>query len=134
VIPVPDLGMPAGSVPYIPDKRRTGDVPRGDGFQAGLGPGAIQFLDVTLRWCRIVGNAPQMLTIPALEARFESLFAYPRQSGWHSLCTGRGLSAASIKSTPETPKPMTVTFDFTPTHDFFDRKGFAALPSCLDSH
>ena len=38
------------------------------------------------------------------------------------MCTGRGLSAASIKSTPETLKIMTVTLDFSPTHDFFDHK------------
>src|SRR6266576_3551938 len=46
---------------------------------------------------------------------------------WHSLCTGRGLSAASIKSTPET---LTVTFEgFSPTHDFFDYTGKrSALP------
>jgi hypothetical protein len=38
------------------------------------------------------------------------------------LCTGRGLSAASIKSTPET---LTVTFEeFSLTGDFFDYKGF----------
>jgi len=43
------------------------------------------------------------------------------------LCTGRGLSAASIKSTPET---LTVTFEeFSPTHDFFDYTGKrSALP------
>ena len=36
------------------------------------------------------------------------------------MCTGRGLSAASIKSTPET---LTVTFEeFSPTDDFFDYK------------
>jgi hypothetical protein len=39
---------------------------------------------------------------------------------WRSLCTGRRLSAASIKSTPET---MTVTFEeFSPPRDFCDYK------------
>jgi hypothetical protein len=34
------------------------------------------------------------------------------------LCTGRGLSVASIKNMPET---MRVAFEeFSPTHDFFD--------------
>jgi len=39
------------------------------------------------------------------------------------------LSAASIKSTPENPETMTMTFDFSPTHDFFDYKAKTTQPT-----
>ena len=49
--------------------------------------------------------------------RFEVVVLFGMLSLVAGLSTGRGLLAASIKSTPET---LTVTFEeFSPTHDFF---------------
>jgi hypothetical protein len=53
--------------------------------------------------------------------RFEVVVLFGMLSLVAQLCTGRELSAASIESTPET---MTVTFDFSRTHDSFDHGDF----------